>query len=348
MIISNSTHASVEHYGSILINSDCISGAQEIIEDDSVDLIITDPPYGIGGDQLHKHYNRDESFVVDGYIEIPANKYNEFSKNWLRQAERVLKPGGAIYIVSGYTNLFDVLDGLRATKLREINHIIWKYNFGVYTSAKYVSSHYHILYYEKPGKRRTFNLQSRFSTDESAETGGSLNYRDREDVWLINREYKPGQKKNKNELPNALLQKILQYSSNEGDLVADFFMGGGSTGVVSIGMNRRFLGFEASRSAFEHCNSQVTDVKPGDMLDRIRSPIATITANQGRSWSDEERVRLRSRFEVLISKGQTKKIAIETLCEEFGRGKWAVLKNVNDMRRTFSSDRGLEQSLFNI
>src|SRR5579872_6606318 len=202
----------------LLVNANCVKGAVLHLSDASVDLIITDPPYGIEGDRLHRHYNRDERFVIDGYVEVEASKYNAFSRAWIAQAERVLRPGGQLYIVSGYTNLYDVLDALRSTNLKEVNHLIWKYNFGVFTSRKYVSSHYHILYYEKPGDRRTFNLQSRYATNEASDGGGSSNYRDREDVFIINREYKPGQEKNKNELPKELLKKLLQYSSNEGDL----------------------------------------------------------------------------------------------------------------------------------
>ena len=58
-----------------LYNKDCISGCKKHIEDNSVDLIITDPPYGINGDTLHKHYNRDEKNVLDGYVEIPLEEY---------------------------------------------------------------------------------------------------------------------------------------------------------------------------------------------------------------------------------------------------------------------------------
>jgi site-specific DNA-methyltransferase (adenine-specific) len=198
-----------EFHGSRFYNTDAITGAVERIADNVVDLIITDPPYGINGDKLHQHYNRNERFVVDGYIEVPIAQYHDFTHGWIKQAERVLRPGGSIYIVSGYTNLYAVLDALRATKLQEINHIIWKYNFGVFTSRKYVSSHYHILYYQKPGGRRTFNLQSRYATNESGEGGGSSNYRDREDVFIINREYKPGQEKNKNELPKDTVKQML-------------------------------------------------------------------------------------------------------------------------------------------
>src|SRR5579884_1841674 len=124
----------------LLVNDDCVKAAIGHLADASVDLLITDPPYGIEGDRLHRHYNRDERFVIDGYVEVEPGEYNAFSRAWIAQAERVLRPGGQIYIVSGYTNLYDVLDALRATSLREINHIVWKYNFGVYTSRKFVSS----------------------------------------------------------------------------------------------------------------------------------------------------------------------------------------------------------------
>lgn len=310
----------------LFVNDDCVAGAIEHLPDDSVDLIVTDPPYGIAGDTLHQHYNRDERFVVDGYIEVPAADYNAFSHRWIRQAERVLRPGGSLYVVSGYTNLYDVLDALRATALRPVNHLIWKYNFGVHTSKKYVSSHYHILYYEKPGGSRQFHLQSRFSTGSAPAGGGSANYRDREDVWVINREYKPGRRKNKNELPVALLQKILQYSSSAGDLVCDFFMGGCSTAAVAIGMNRRFAGFEASRSTFDACVPPLADVEPGAMLASLAPPEPRVVENRGKPWDPVEIARVLSRFDELRSAGHTKKAAIATIAEEFGRGEWSVTK----------------------
>ena len=100
----------------LFVNADCVRGAVAHLPDASVDLIVTDPPYGIEGDRLHRHYNRDERFVVDGYVEVDAKKYKAFSRAWIAQAERVLRPGGQLYVVSGYTNLYDVLDGLRRTE----------------------------------------------------------------------------------------------------------------------------------------------------------------------------------------------------------------------------------------
>jgi site-specific DNA-methyltransferase (adenine-specific) len=307
-------------------NCDCISGAKKHIKSNSIDLIITDPPYGIKGDKLHQHYNRDEGFVAPGYVEVPASEYGKFSLDWIKEAERILKPGGSIYIVSGYTNLYHILSALRQTSLEEINHIIWKYNFGVYTRKKYVSSHYHILYYQKPGGDRTFNLESRFGLTEKDPNGGSLNYQDREDVWIINREYKPGEIKNKNELPTALLVKMIQYSSNEGDLVCDMFLGGFSTAKVAIGLDRQAIGFEISSSIFTAKQKEMEEIRPGYLLPTLRKPEIEEKASQGKSWTEEEKKNVVARFNQLIASGETKQNTIKILGEEFGRGRFGLEK----------------------
>lgn len=313
----------------LFVNADCVEGALEHLADASVDLIVTDPPYGIQGDRLHRHYNRDERYVIDGYVEVEQHAYAAFSRAWIAQAERVLRPGGQLYVISGYTNLYDILDALRRTKLREINHVIWKYNFGVYTSRKFVSSHYHILYYAKPGGRRTFNLQSRFPLDESNPEGGSANYRDREDVWIINREYKPRRTKNKNELPKALLQKIVAYSSNEGDLVCDFFMGGGSTAAVAIGMNRRFAGFEISPRTFAIRVPHLRKVVPGSLLETPPQP--HVVRNRGKLWTPAESERLHMRFRDMHASGAPRSAIIAQLSSEFARGRWAIRKRLQQL-----------------
>jgi len=236
---------------------DCILGAKTHIESNSVDLIITDPPYGIEGDKLDKaHYNRNEKYVIEGYVEIPSSEYPSFSIQWINEAERVLKPGGSMYIISGHTNLIDILNALKNTNLKPINHLIWKYNFGVYTKKKYVASHSHILFYTKKGNPHTFNTFCRFGANERTREGRSLNYADREDVWIINKEYKPGQMKNQNQLPNRLLTKLIEYSSNEGDLVCDFFLGSFSTAKAARSLNRRSIGFEINKNAFDYFNKE--------------------------------------------------------------------------------------------
>jgi len=305
-------------------NEDCIHGAKKHIKDNTIDLIITDPPYGIDGDKLHKHYNRNEEHVIGGYVEVPAEEYEDFSAEWIKEAERILKPGGSIYIVSGYTNLFYILKALRQTSLKELNHIIWKYNFGVYTRLKYVSSHYHILYYVKPGKKHTFNTFARYDATEKNENGGSANYIDREDVWSINKEYKPGQKKNKNQLPTTLLKKMIAYSSNPGDLVCDMFLGSFSTAKVALKMGRQATGFELSENMYAHQNEAIKNIKFGSLLPEQKSKSMTLR-NQGKRWSKADLEKLAIHYQILYKKHGTKKKSIELLCEEFGRGRFSIM-----------------------
>jgi len=312
--------------GNTFYNGDCIAGAAAHIPDGSVDLIVTDPPYGIDGDLLHRHYNRDEGYVVDGYVEVPAAEYGEFCLRWIAQAERILRPGGSVYIVSGYTNLYHILHALRETSLEEVNHIVWKYTFGVYTRRKYVSSHYHILYYEKPGGTRTFNLESRYGLTEKDAGGRSLNYGDREDVWTVHRDYKPGQVKNKNELPPDLLVKMIQYSSGEGDLVCDLFLGGFSTAKTAVGLNRRVVGFEVSPAIFDRRILEMGETVPGGLLPVLRRPRIEPPQNRGKRWAGEEIEALRAGYRRLVDGGATKKEAVRLLGLEFGRGRWAIEK----------------------
>ena len=317
---------SVTLHNSIFYNCDCISGARAHIPDNSVDLIITDPPYGINGDTLHKHYNRDEAFVIDGYVEIPEPEYGDFSVRWVKEADRVLRPGGSIYIVSGYTNLFHILHALRETGLKEINHIIWKYSFGVFTRRKYISSHYHILLYEKPGGERTFNIESRYGLNEKTEDNRSQNNADREDVWIINREYKPGTIKNKNELPMQLLTKMIQYSSNEGDCICDFFLGGFSTAKAAIGLNRRAIGFEISTPIFDLKCPEIAVLTPGFLLPLLRTPITGTHENSRKPWTTDDIRCLKEEYTRLLNDGLTKKQIIARLGEDLGRGRWGIEK----------------------
>ena len=229
----------------MLILGDCIAGMKNNIPDNSIDLIFTDPPYGIEGDKLDAHYNRNEDFVVPGYIDIPKSDYADFSRQWISEAARCLKPGGSMYIVSGYSNLVDILNALRETPLMEVNHIIAEYTFGVHTTKKWVSSHYHVLYWVKPPRAKaTFNTNCRFLDSKGS-------YNDRLSVQSLPRDYKPGTIKNKNQLNETFIEKFVLYSSNVGDKVMDPFLGGFTTARVAKRYGRIPFGFEANRHAYE-------------------------------------------------------------------------------------------------
>ena len=221
---------------------------QQHVPNATVDLIFTDPPYGIAGDQLDTHYNRDDTKVIPGYVDVPQDHYATWCRDWIQECERVLRPGGSMYIVSGYSNLHHILNALHDTGMQEINHVIAQYSFGVYTKKKWVSSHYHVLFWAKQEKgrhKRTFNTHCRF-----ADTTDS--YNDRLSVQRLPREYKHGEIRNNNQLAESFVGKFIEYSSNPGDLVLDPFGGSFSTGRAAVALGRRFAGFELNPHAYQH------------------------------------------------------------------------------------------------
>lgn len=128
-----------------IYNMDCIEGMKKV-SNNSIDLIITDPPFAIEFGAKRSNYNRRESRVLDGYNEISRKNYYDFTLQWMKGAYNVLKDSGSMYVFSGWNNLKDILVALDEIGFITINHIIWKYQFGVVTKNKYVTSHYHCLY----------------------------------------------------------------------------------------------------------------------------------------------------------------------------------------------------------
>ena len=227
-----------------IFNEDCIAGMAQHLPDACVDLVITDPPFGIGFQAKRGNYNRKGNRVLDGYNEVKGGDYLEFTRAWLAQVRRVLKPEGSLYIFSGWNYLKELLIVLDEQRFTLVNHLIWKYQFGLVTTRKFVTSHYHILFAGIDEKKRRFYPYSRFDKDERSDNGGSAHYRDKEDVWNIPREYWNGDVKTPTKLPAEIIRKILAYSSQPGDLVLDPFLGSGQVAVVSQLEGRRYLGFE--------------------------------------------------------------------------------------------------------
>ncbi len=239
-----------------IYNMDCIEGVKNIPEK-SVDLVITDPPFAIEFGAKRSNYNRKESRVLEGYNEISKNEYYNFTLDWMKGVYKALKDSGSMYVFSGWNNLKDILNAFDEVGFITVNHIIWKYQFGVVTKNKFVTSHYHCLYVCKNDKNRKFFPFSRFDKEDRGLKGGSLHYEDKEDVWTINREYWNGDQKTPTKLPAELIKKILMYSSEEGDIILDPFLGSGQVAVVSKMLGRKYIGFEIVKDYYEFAKERL-------------------------------------------------------------------------------------------
>ena len=226
---------------------DCIDLMREL-PGNSIDLVLTDPPFAIDFKAKRNNYNRTSSNVLEGYNEIPKEEYLDFSKKWIRQTFRVLKETGSMYVFSGWNNLKDILIAIDDAGFETLNHLIWKYQFGVFTKKKFVTSHYHVLLVVKNLKRYKFNKIDHYP----------------EDVLEVKREYWTGEIKTPTKLPTELVKKLMLYSTDEEDLVLDPFMGSGTTAVVSKMLNRHFIGFEIVPAYVEFAKNRLAEVTIGE------------------------------------------------------------------------------------
>ena len=209
-----------------IIYNNCIEGMKNLPES-SIDLIIADPPFGIEFDGKGSQYNRNKDLVIDGYKEVISD-YSTFTNEWIKELPRIMKDTSSAFIFSGWTNLIDILNSVNKNKLTTINHIIWKYQFGVFTKNKFVSSHYHVLFIVKNPKKYYFNKIENYPLD----------------IWDIPRTYMTGRKKNSTKLPEDVVIRCINFCSRPGALIFDPFMGNGTTAVCAKSNYRHYLGFE--------------------------------------------------------------------------------------------------------
>ncbi len=204
------------------------------IESDSVDLIIADPPYNLGKDYGNNH-------DVHGFEE-----YLAFSRDWLTQAHRILKPTGTLYVFMGFrfiSYLYDILD--REIRMFFNSWIVWHYTQGIGKTRGFSPRHDDILMFTK-GKTFKFNLDNIRIPQKYYRERNNMRGANPGDVWEFshvhycngNRQDHPTQK------PEGIIERMVLASSDANDLVIDPFSGSGTTLRVCQQLNRRAIGIE--------------------------------------------------------------------------------------------------------
>lgn len=211
-----------------LMNKDCFLAIKEI-PDNSVDLIVTDPPYGINFTKGYKSGSTELVHGDDGFSVMV------FVDELMREFKRILKPESAIYIFTR----FDVMPywWLKIKNHFDAkNQIVWfKGGGGMGDLKGNFSFNYESIMFATNGKH-----QIRGKRDGS--------------VWQIGKckqEYHETQK------PVELIEKILLHSSDEFMTVFDPFMGSGTTGVACKNLNRNFIGIEMIKQNFDIAEKRI-------------------------------------------------------------------------------------------
>lgn len=211
------------------------------IESSTVDTIIADPPYNLGKDYGNNH-------DLKGF-----NEYLEFSKLWLKESHRILKPTGTIYVFMGVrfiSYLYDILD-------RELNFyfnswITWHYTQGLGKTKGFSPRHDDILMFTK-SEIFKFNLDAIRIPQKYYRSINNMRGANPGDVWEFshvhycneNRQNHPTQK------PEGLIERMVLASTDENDLVIDPFSGSGTTLRVCQQLHRNCIGIELNPEYIE-------------------------------------------------------------------------------------------------
>jgi len=214
------------------------------------DIVIVDPPFGIDFKANMGQYNRDDQYVIE-YNDIPADKYSDFTKEWMGRVTKVLKETGVLWVVSGWTNVDIIRSWARFNGLHLLNEIIWHFPFGVFhRGKKFISSHYNISLFVKDKKKHYHDPEAYFKFKEG-KGNNKENYEDRQDVWTIKREYVKGKKKTATVLPRDLVYKMIWYTSKQGDMLLDPMMGSGVTLDIGLESGLSVVGIEKDKETFD-------------------------------------------------------------------------------------------------
>jgi site-specific DNA-methyltransferase (adenine-specific) len=236
-----------------IINGDVLD-VLRTLPDESVDLILADPPYNIGID------------YGTGAKADRRGDYHEWCEAWINACWRVLSRTGSIWIISGQEHGAEI-DLILQQHFTMRNRITWHETFGVYCHNKFWRCSRPEFYAVKDPKRFCFNRdavtipsarQEKYG-DRRAAAGGKI----MGDVWEISRvcgTFKERIKGVPTQLPAELVSRIIRVSSNEGDTVLDPFVGSGTTLAVAKSLGRGGVGIEINPDYCEIAESRVSAI----------------------------------------------------------------------------------------
>ena len=215
----------------------------------SVDLIFADPPYNLSNDGFSVHAGSRVS-VNKGKWDKSKGVEEDFAfqRSWIRACKRVLKQNGTLWISGTYHSIYQCGVALQLEGYHLLNDIAWyKPNASPNLSCRmFTASHETLIWARKDKKaKQTFNYhltrEGDWSNDKLKNPGKQMR-----SVWSITTPKREEKEygKHPTQKPLALLERIIQSCSNEGDVVLDPFAGSATTGIAAFKHRRKFIGFE--------------------------------------------------------------------------------------------------------
>ena len=228
-----------------ILDGDCIE-AMRSLPSASVDLVFADPPYNLqlGGDLARPDGSHVDA-VTDHWDQFASfAAYDQFTRDWLIEARRVLKPNGSLWVIGSYHNIFRVGAILQDLGFWILNDVVWRKANPMpnFKGTRFTNAHETLIWASMGEKARyTFNYRLMKTLNDELQMRSD---------WVLpicsgqERLKKGGTKVHPTQKPEALLYRVLLATTNKGDVVLDPFFGTGTTGAVAKRLGREWIGCE--------------------------------------------------------------------------------------------------------
>lgn len=256
----------------LIHTGNCIDILPELPEK-SVRLIFADPPYNL---QLKQELYRPNQTLVDGVDDVwdqflSFESYDEFTRQWLSACRRVLADDGTIWVIGSYHNIFRVGKIMMDLGYWILNDVQWHKTNPMpnFRGVRFTNATETLIWAKKSEKQKkyTFNHQVMKQLNDGKQMTS---------VWHIplctgteRIKDENGKKAHSTQKPEALLQRVILSSSNEGDTVLDPFSGSGTTCAVAKKLNRRSIGIEQEPRYVEIAENRLKSIN-SDLFQELR------------------------------------------------------------------------------
>ena len=239
-------------------NKDCFKFLPKI-ENDSIDCIITDPPYFLSNDGITCKSGKMVSVNKGGWDK--GNDFDDvyqFNAEWIKESYRILKPGGTFWVSGTYHNIYIIGSIISSFKdFRILNNITWvKTAPPPNLSCRFFTHSTETILWIRKGKKTKhyFNYELMKSYNDGKQM---------KDVWIMGRPKKDEKKfgKHPTQKPEEIIERMIHASTQENDIVLDMFNGSGTTGVVCARNNRNYIGIESDKSYCELSRKRIKSVQ---------------------------------------------------------------------------------------
>ena len=245
-----------------IFNKDCLVGIKKI-PNNSLDLVIADPPYCLGKDYEN---NSDK---------LDSKEYLEWTYQWIDEIIPKLKDTGSFYIFLSWQYSPEIFSYIK-TKMLMINEVIWDRRVPSMggSTRKFSSVHDNIGFFVKKDKKYFFDIDSiRIPYDEETKKARTrsifvgkkwleVGYNPK-DIWSVSRIHAqaPERQNHPTQKPLEIIERIIKASCPIGGIVLDPFMGTGTTAIAAINTKRNYVGFEINKNYCKIINQRIIDNK---------------------------------------------------------------------------------------